>query len=169
MSTENWAEEIGRPAYESIVDMVLALECDFDRLEGLRDERDDWDDAHNGEARDWIATYPDEADELQTLTEEAGDCENREDAEQRIQEDPLEIQVRSDWHTPGGETEAPSEFYILLSTGGPAVRIRGELNQYGEPDRAWLEVQDWGKPWTQYFPADQDTLLSYARCFYYGE
>jgi len=27
------------------------------------------------------------------------------------------------------------EFCILLTTGGPALRIRGELNQHMEPDR----------------------------------
>ena len=62
----------------------------------------------------------------------------------------------------------PFEFCILLSTGGPASRIRGELDN-GEPCRAWLEVQDWGTPWTQYFDIEQDTLLAYARCFYFGE
>jgi hypothetical protein len=72
------------------------------------------------------------------------------------------------------------EFNILLSTGGPAVRIMGEL-RYGEPYRAWLEVQDWFTPWTQYYgtnnPDDphswanqpsQDVLLTYARQFYFG-
>jgi hypothetical protein len=39
----------------------------------------------------------------------------------------------------------------------------------GEPHRAWLEVQDWGTPWTRYFDIEQDTLLAYARCFYFGE
>jgi hypothetical protein len=60
------------------------------------------------------------------------------------------------------------QFVILLSTGGPASRIQGELSN-GEPRRAWLEVQDWGTPWTQYFGIKQDTLLAYARCFYFGE
>ena len=81
-----------------------------------------------------------------------------------IYEDPLSVEVRSGWVTPGAEM-TPEDFCILLGTGGPATRIRGELDEYGEPYRAWLEVQDWGKPWTQYFPAEQDTLLTYARCF----
>ena len=38
----NWIEEIGKPAFESIADMVAALNCDYDRLEELRDEREDF-------------------------------------------------------------------------------------------------------------------------------
>ena len=75
----------------------------------------------------------------------AGDCADEEEARQRIQEDPFSVEVRSDWTTPGEPLE-PSEFTILLCTGGPAVRIVGELN-LGEPCRAWLEYQDWGTPW----------------------
>ncbi len=54
-------------------------------------------------------------------------------------------------------------------TGGPATRIIGELNEHGEPTRARLQVQDWGTPWTDYRGGDQETLLTYARCFYFGE
>jgi hypothetical protein len=72
--------------------------------------------------------------------------------------------------TPTQESAAlePSEFMILLCTGGPAVRIVGELNR-GEPCRAWLEYQDWGTPWTRYFGADSDTLCQYASQFCFGE
>ncbi len=38
-----------------------------------------------------------------------------------------------------------------------------------DPCRAWLEYQDWGTPWTQFFDAEQDTLLTYCRQFYFGE
>jgi hypothetical protein len=89
-------------------------------------------------------------------------------ARQTIEEDALSVEVRSGWCSPGSEMKA-EEFCILLCTGGPAVRIRGELNEYGEPDRAWLECQDWFTPWTQVFDVEQETLLAYARCFYFGE
>ena len=153
-SEENWVEEIGSSAYASIVNMVCALECDFDRMKALQ---------NLGHDRDAV-----ESTELVVLEEEADGCENEEEARNMIHEDPLEIMVRSDWE-PTCETLTPTEFCILLTTGGPAVRIRGELNEYREPCRAWLEVQDWFKPWTQFFPASQDTLLTYASCFYYGE
>jgi hypothetical protein len=89
-------------------------------------------------------------------------------AREEIQESPLSVQVRSGWHNPGEESDA-AEFEILLTTGGPALRIRGDLDEHKQPDRAWLEYQDWGTPWTQYFDVEQETLLEYCRCFYFGE
>jgi len=90
------------------------------------------------------------------------------EARRAIEEDALSVEVRSDWQTVG-ETLAATEFRILLCTGGPAVQIRGELDEYLQPSRAWLECQDWGTPWTQVFDVEQDTLLAYAQCFYFGE
>ncbi len=104
---------------------------------------------------------------LAALEAAAGDCGDEEEARQRIQDDPLSVEVRSDWTNPGEPLE-PSEFMIILCTGGPAVRIVGELNR-GEPCRAWLEYQDWGTPWTRYFGADSATLCQYASQFYFGE
>jgi hypothetical protein len=97
---------------------------------------------------------------------------DEESARQTIQEDPLSVEVRSGWHTPGDEEGKKSaEFCILLCTGGPAVRIRGELDQHGEPDRAWMEHQDWGTPWTELICVgeDNEALIAYARHFYYAE
>jgi hypothetical protein len=58
-------------------------------------------------------------------------------------------------------------------TGGPAVRLIGALNHYGEPETVTMQVQDWFQPWTDFRPAtaphDQDALLTYARCFYFGQ
>lgn len=109
----------------------------------------------------------DEAEELRELEEQSNGCADADEARQRIEEDPLSVEVRSDWSAPGEPLEA-GEFRILLCTGGPAVQIRGELNR-GEPCRAWLEYQDWGTPWTQYFGADSDTLCRYASFFFFGE
>lgn len=112
--------------------------------------------------------YEDILSMLAALEAAAGDCaDEEEEARQRIQDDPLSVEVRSDWTNPGEPLE-PSEFMILLCTGGPSVRIVGELN-LGEPCRAWLEYQDWGTPWTRYFGTDSDTLCQYASQFYFGE
>ena len=92
---------------------------------------------------------------------------SEDDARREIAEDPLSVQVRSDWHSPGEESE-DSDFEILLCTGGPAVRIMGELDRWHEPSRAWMEYQDWFTPWVQFHGADQDKLLEYARNFYFG-
>lgn len=177
----NWVEEIGKPAYESIAEMVAALELDWGRLEELREEKANWEpEEAKGEehaakldAADetWASQNPDDAEELAELEAAAkpcgNSCDDREYAERMIHEDALSVEVRSGWVTPGEDTMTPEDFAILLTTGGPAVRIRGELDDHGEPHRAWLEVQDWGKPWTEYYAGSdsQDVLLAYARCF----
>jgi len=147
------AEAQAQAQYESICSMLDAVEVDYDRLEELKDSM-------GGE--DWTI---DEAEELEMLQADAGECTDEDDARERLNEDPLEVTVRSGWVSPGTEMTA-DEFQILLCTGGPAVRIMGELDQYGTPCRAWMEYQDWGTPWTQYFGAEQKRLLAYAQHFF---
>ena len=66
--------------------------------------------------------------------------EHLDDEEQRERissEDALEVNVRGDWHTPGDqEAGKPTEYFILLGTGGPATRIKGKLDQYCQPETA---------------------------------
>ena len=111
------------------------------------------------------------------------EADTAEAARERIQEDALSVQVRSDWYTPGADKEdrAPTEYEILLCTGGPACRIIGELSEHGEPRTARLEVQDWFQPWTEYRPLNmgdaacgidihaEKIMLAYAGCFYFEE
>lgn len=198
------AEKQAQSQFESIQEMLAAVNVDYARLEELKDEREAlqeavwqacevFDEAYAAyredadgdgqvqedmqEACDALEEAEEElfqfgrdyGEELADLIKDAGDCESEEDARERIQEDPLSVQVRSCWCSPGEEMKA-CEFEILLCTGGPAVRIRGELDQFNEPYRAWLEYQDWGTPWQRYF--DEDTgcaLVEYASHFYFGE
>ena len=141
----------------SIAEMVAALNCDYDRLEFLRDSIDELDE--------------EELAELKELEHIANDCESEDEARERIQDDALEVQVRTDWHYPGETDVTPDQFYILLCTGGPAVRIMGELDEFGQPVRAWIEYQDWGTPWTERVnnSGEMGTLIAYAECFYFGE
>ena len=85
----------------------------------------------------------------------------------------LSVEVRSDWHTPcDNNTINPVEYKILLCTGGPAVQITGVLSQYGDPETAIVQFQDWGTPWTDYreTTSEQDAaILTYAQQFYFGE
>jgi hypothetical protein len=165
---EDRAREQAQAQVESICDMVAALECDYDRLTELCDEQASWE--HGPE--DWIEANPDLASELADLQSAAGDCESQEDAGQRIDEDPLSIEVRSDWHAPGADDEGPSEYLILLCTGGPAVRIVGDLGPYCQPSSARVEYQDWFTPWTELVDItseQREALLTYASHFYYGE
>jgi hypothetical protein len=102
--------------------------------------------------------------------EEANDDSAREEAEQMIQEDPLSVQVRSGWHNPGEKAEN-EEFEILLCTGGPAVRIIGELDEHNEPEWARIEFQDWFTSWMDYSldSEEEEDVLTYCRSFYFGE
>ena len=89
-------------------------------------------------------------------------------AEERAREMPLSVLVRAcDWVAPGEELK-PDEYEILLATGGPAVRILGRLNEYGKPETAELQGQDWFTPWQRTPGQDADALLDFARLFYFG-
>ena len=155
----------------SLAQMVAALECDYDRLQELQDELDALD---TPETQAGFATFDasDDGQELRDLIDAStidGDrMKDAEEARERIQESPLSVQVRSGWASVGDALNA-EEFEILLSTGGPALRIRGELDEHREPSRAWIEYQDWGTGWTQYFDVEQSTLLTYCSVFYFGE
>jgi hypothetical protein len=168
---ERTLQDIGRCAAESIAEMIAALGCDYDRLEELRDARDNWPAAPDPASRavwsQWALAVPDEAEELASLEEQTGGCGSREDAEQRIHEDPLSLELSGTWQP--GDKPVADKAILLLGTGGPAVRLVVDLNEYGEATCAYLQVQDWGTPWTDVFYNGGDTLLEYARCFYYGE
>lgn len=159
MADNNGARDQAIAQLRSITEMVAALGCDFDRLEELRDT-------------DPAELSADDAEELAELVAAAGEAESTDDARERIEEDALSVEVRSDWHAPG-ESAEPSEFCILLCTGGPAVRIVGELD-CGQPSRPRLQYQDWFTPWSDLILTaddgiDDDALQAYCECFYFGE
>lgn len=156
MATQNKTEDNARnqaeAQLESIKSMMFRLkhaqECDGDDCELTNEEINDG----MGYVSSHIVTDADIAD-----------FHNEEDAQTAINEDPLSIETRSNWHSIGEESE-DAEFQILLCTGGPAVRIMGELDN-GTPRRAWLEYQDWGTSWTFYVTMGEDNkaLLAYAQ------
>jgi len=98
-------------------------------------------------------------------------------AQTAIHEAPLSVEVRSGWYAPCDADPEPAEYQILLSWGGPSVRITGRLGAHGEPETADLEYQDWGTPWTRYHPPLHNELfdthsadvLTFAQQFYFGE
>lgn len=171
---DNHAEQQAQAQFISICNMLDAVNLDWDRLQELRDEFDELNDAikdaETDEERSQAQRAKEEwanenGEEFAELRDDAGDCEDEDDARQHISEDPLEVTVRSGWVSMGDEMEA-DEFQILLCTGGPAVRIMGELDHHGTPCRAWMEYQDWGTPWTQYFGAESKRLIEYAGHFF---
>jgi hypothetical protein len=175
---DEWVAKIGKPAYKSIVEMVRALDCDYNRLDELQEcqaglARDVATERPRTKARRLAeaalkAWHKENGAELAQLADDSNGCTDADHARQSIEEEPLSVEVRSGWHDPGAVCET-AEFCILLGTGGPAVRIVGDLGPHNEPETAHLEVQDWYKPWTEYTDTDQDVLLAYCRCFYYGE
>lgn len=105
---------------------------------------------------------------------DAGGPEYHHDADyvrEQLTEFALSVEVRGDWHEPGDmDTTDRDQFRILLCTGGPAVHIMGELDEHAEPHHAWMEYQDWGTPWTEYYETGiRDLLVSFAQQFYYGD
>jgi hypothetical protein len=87
---------------------------------------------------------------------------------------PLTVLVRSGWYFPGAFEAEPAEFEILLSTGGPACRIIGELDRgsvaWQSGCRPVMQHQDWFKPWTESsYAIDTNALLWFCEQFYFGE
>lgn len=158
-------QSIGQSQLASIREMVAALECDYERLDELREMCNDYnpsaghpdDENYDEDAEDdpnaptWPQRFTEEAAELQALEAAAGDCKDQDDAEMRIFNNPLEITFRTRWMERRDPVERDDwiEACILLATGGPAVRIIVKL-QNDEPHFAYLQVQDWGTPWTDY-------------------
>ena len=112
-------------------------------------------------------------DSIRELVAALREDEDTDRAREAILEDALSVLVRSGWHTPGDDTGQPEEFEILLCTGGPAVRLTSSLDNHGQPDSVSMQVQDWFQPWTGFDPAaddeEEDVLLAYAQCFYFGD
>jgi hypothetical protein len=100
--------------------------------------------------------------------DECDEYHDQEAAREAILGDPLSVEVRSAWHTPGAiDACAPYEYKILLCWGGPSVQIIGELDDRNEPYSARLQYQDWFTEWTDY-PLTQwkeELLLKYAQQF----
>jgi hypothetical protein len=140
----------------------------MDRMEG--DMEDKFESAREN-AKGWLASIEEMVAAIQAgqkKDHDTNDCRDYENAEQAIHESVLSVMVRDGWRQPGAATEGADEYEILLTTGGPALRIWGELGKHGEPSSAELQMQDWGTLWTRY-PAPEATLLDFALRFYFGE
>jgi microcystin degradation protein MlrC len=103
------------------------------------------------------------------LMDDDSDDDAQDEAREAIYNDALSVEVRGGWHLPGHQDEL-DEFRILLTTGGPAVQIAGELDGHCEAVNPRLQVQDWFLPWTEFPVSDdeQEAIETYARQFYFG-
>jgi hypothetical protein len=89
----------------------------------------------------------------------------------RKHEEPATAMMRDEYHDEdeafGLILEAPlsvdviHEYRILLSTGGPAVRIIGELDRDWIPYTVRLQCQDWFTEWTDVEAAEHGAALLY--------
>jgi hypothetical protein len=179
MTNDNHGLDQAKAQAKSIAVMMAAINCDYDRLQELRDEREALTDKIDGictasayglekekAAREALEKWDEQnADDLLILEHEAGECADQDEAREIVQNDPLSIEVRSGW-TSHGDKMTAEEFRIVLCTGGPHVEIRGELDN-GTPSRAWLQYQDWGTPLTRYFDVEESTLLAYCQEFFF--
>jgi hypothetical protein len=123
------------------------------------------------QARAQLAGIVEMVDALTTASNNDDDAAV-ETARDAIQNDPLSVEVRTDWHTIGADDTKPTHYRILLCTGGPACQIVGELSIHGEPETAEIQHQDWFTPWVNLYgtsTAEDEALLAYAREFYFGE
>lgn len=87
-----------------------------------------------------------------------------EEQETLITESPLEVAT-------GKEFSGQLTYMILLGTGGPAMRITGDLDEHGYPETAQYEWQNWGTAWTKANATEEEEafLLDFASHFYFGE
>lgn len=130
MNTQNELIAQAIAQCQSIASAMQAADPDsWEKLEALHDEGD---------------KTPEQIEELQELGDALSGFDDADDAEQRIYELPLSVEVRSGWHTPGEES-TPGEFRVVLCTGGPHVELLGELDHNGEPCRVWVAARDWGQ------------------------
>lgn len=149
------------------------LEGAADMLETLKTEKEEAEYGQTiGRFHYWIQYIPgkladpEEQKELEELQEAAGDCESEEEAYQAIDEDPLSVEVRSGWTSPG-EDMTPEEFRILLCFGGPNVEIRGDIDHRGDPCSPRIIYSWWGDSGSIY-GFDSAVVLRYCSRFIFS-
>ena len=101
--------------------------------------------------------------------QESNDYNQQDELRESILNSALSVEFRSGWYSLGENELIAKEFKILISWGGPALRIIGELDDYG-PVNPKLQYQDWGTLWTDFKITEdqQDALNWFCNCFYFG-
>lgn len=80
---------------------------------------------------------------------------------------PLSVEFRcASWQLDSVSCE-PDEFRILISTGGPAVAVFGDLSCSNYPTNCELKGQDWFTPW-ETVDCDYDALQWFSELFICG-
>ena len=98
--------------------------------------------------------------------------EKLEEIRESILNSALSVEFRSGWYSSLYDRVRigePAEFKILLTWGGPALRVIGEIEEnYAVNPK--LQYQDWGTLWTdlEITGDQQDALNWFCNCFYFG-
>ena len=101
--------------------------------------------------------------------QEFNDYDQQDELRESILNNALSVEFRSGWYSSPEDEKKAEEFRILLAWGGPALRIIGELDDYG-PVNPKLQFQDWGTLWTdlEITEDQQEALNWFCNCFYFG-
>tara|TARA_Y100000114_G_scaffold149008_1_gene162671 strand:+ start:273 stop:674 length:402 start_codon:yes stop_codon:yes gene_type:complete len=101
--------------------------------------------------------------------QESNDYDQQDELKESVLNSALSVEFRSGWATNPEELNI-EQFKILLTWGGPALRVIGDLDQYKQPENIKIQFQDWGTPWTDYEITEdqQDALNWFCNCFYLG-
>ena len=131
------------------------------------------EDHAESNARGWLQSIHEMVGRL-VAADEADDQDGKDELQFEITESVLSVQTRNTaWHSVGAVPEVgeDDEFEILLSTGGPALRVFGELDQFNQPMNIELQKQDWGTPWTSMVLTDEDRVAieKFVGEFYFGD
>ena len=98
------------------------------------------------------------------------DFDSQDELRESVLNSALSVEFRSGWYSLGENPLTAEEFKILLSWGGPALRVIGKIDNNGLPVNPKLQFQDWGTPWTDFEITEdqQDALNWFCNCFYFG-
>ena len=132
----------------------------------------EWSYGQHNEPRELCMDCRSRMKELGWGTEHISPEELREAIEEELREEPLSVQVGTDEWVAVGEVLEPSKFELLMSTGGPAMRVVGSINCHGEGCNAVVQWQDWFKPWTSFQAtsrAQREALEWFCNLFYFGD
>jgi hypothetical protein len=119
------ARRQGQAQFDSIREMVVALECDYARLEELRDDRTCWTNETESDPGDYGAAFPEKAEELAAA-------------------DLLELAYARDYT----EEQAGRDFWFTRQGHGTGFWDRDEL----EPEELGDKLSDRAKRFGEVYP-----------------
>lgn len=108
-------------------------------------------------------------DEIQRLSDLLDSDPDNDDLQEELRCLALSQEVRTPWQCVSQDLE-PTEYRIVLCTGGPHVEIRGDLDSAGDPETATMWHCDWGQEPAVVSTTDpeDELMLWFAQTLYWG-